>query len=101
MHLLRCLAFYAAYFRFQFYATHVPGALNTAADALSRNNMSLFTSLVPQGQQLCVPAVVLDLLVHVRPDWGSNSWTSFFTRSLTMVYPPQQDQCTTQGGDNT
>ena len=33
MHLLRCLAFYSAYFRFQFLAVHVPGIHNTAADA--------------------------------------------------------------------
>ena len=51
MHLLHCLAIYAAYFRFQYHATHVPGVQNTAADALSRNNMLLFTSLIPQGSR--------------------------------------------------
>ena len=45
MHLLRCLVFYAAFFRFQFTALHVPGILNTAADALSRNIISLSPSL--------------------------------------------------------
>ena len=58
MHLLRCLAFYATYFRFQFHATHVPGVLNTAADALSRDNLSLFNSLVPQ---VYIPVAILDL----------------------------------------
>lgn len=101
MHLLRCLAFYAAYFRFQFCATHVPGVQNTAADALSRNNMLLFTSLVPQGQQIHIPSTILDLLVHNRPDWGSQAWTSLFTRSLSAVSPQQQEQCTTQGGGST
>ena len=42
MHLLRCLYFYAAYYKFEFVAHHVPGASNTAADAISRNNLSLF-----------------------------------------------------------
>lgn len=35
MHLLRCLAFYLAYFKFEFVAEHVPGALNTATDAIT------------------------------------------------------------------
>ena len=48
MHLLRCLVFYAAYFRFDFVADHIPRTRNTAADAISRNNLPLFHSLVPQ-----------------------------------------------------
>ena len=101
MHLLRCLAFYAAYFRFQFCANLVPGTQNIAADALSCNNMLLFTSLVPQGQQSHVPSTICDLLVHTRPDWDSQAWTGLFTRSLTTAYPQQQEQSTTQGGDST
>lgn len=38
MHLLRCFSFYAALFKFHYSAMHVPGILNTAADALSHNN---------------------------------------------------------------
>ena len=38
MHLLRCLTFFAAYFRFEIKASHTPGVLNTAADA---NNIPL------------------------------------------------------------
>ena len=101
MHLLRCLAFYAAYFRFQFCANHVPGTQNTAADALSRNHMLLFTSLIPQGQQSHIPPAVLDLLVHTRPDLGSQAWTRLFTRSLTAAYPQQQERSTIQGGNGT
>ena len=48
IHLLRCLSFYAAYFGFHFKAEHVPGVKNSAADALSCNNVHLFLSLVPQ-----------------------------------------------------
>ena len=48
MHLLPCLVIYAAFFGCQFMAKHVPGVLNTAADAISRNNVSLFLSLCPQ-----------------------------------------------------
>ena len=48
MHLLRCTSFYAAYYGFTFVSKHIPGVLNTAADAISRDNIPLFLSLVPQ-----------------------------------------------------
>ena len=57
MHLLSCLAAY-----FSFYATHVPGVQNTAADTLLRNRL-LFTFLAPQGQQVFMPSATLVLLV--------------------------------------
>ena len=53
MHFLRCWSFYAACFRFQFYATQVPGVQNTAADALSRSNMLLFNSCTAGPTVLC------------------------------------------------
>ena len=71
MHLLRCFSFYCAYFRFHFSAKHVPGVMNTVADALSRNNMVLFSSLVPQTTQFAVPPSVSDLLITATLDWGS------------------------------
>ena len=58
MHLFRCLSFFAALFRFDFTAAHVPGASNVAADALSCNNMSLFLSLFPQTPETVVPPVL-------------------------------------------
>ena len=42
--LLHCLYFYSAFFHFRFSAEHVPGVLNVAANALSRNNLLLFSS---------------------------------------------------------
>ena len=47
LHLLCCLVFYAASLRFHFMSEHIQGELNIAADAISRNNLSLFTSLPP------------------------------------------------------
>ena len=47
IHLLRCLVFYAAFYRFNFVSEHVPGVLNTAADAISRNNVSILTHRCP------------------------------------------------------
>ena len=41
-HLLRCFYFYSAFFQFDYHVAHIPSVLNTAADALSRNNMTSF-----------------------------------------------------------
>ena len=101
MHLLRCLVFYAAYFRFDFVALHVPGSHNTAADALSRNNLSLFFSLIPQIPLVSIPSPLLDLLVLKQPNWGSSDWTKLFSRSLTRESQVAHIQSTSQAGANT
>ena len=80
--LLRCLFF------FQYSAIHIPGVLNTAADALSRNDLTLFSSLFPQIPMVLVPKAVEELLVLNPPDWGSNNWTELFTLSLHRGLPP-------------
>ena len=46
MHLIHLLV-YAAKFNFWFSASHIPGKYNILADAISRNNTSLFFSQVP------------------------------------------------------
>ena len=79
--LLRRLFFYAAHFNFTFAATHIPGIQNTAADALSRGNLPLFTSLFPQVPRVVVPPAVLDLFMQQSPDWNSIQWTTLFTGS--------------------
>ena len=84
MHLLRCL-FFSAYFSFTFSAKHIPGALNSAADALSHNNLALFSSLFPWVQQHGIPPCLMDLVIYTRPDWGSPTWTLLFNTSLVKV----------------
>ena len=84
-HLLRCLYFYSALFQFEFSAEHIPGVQNVAADALSRDNLVLFSSLLPQATQVQIPAPLLDLLLIQRPDWGSVNWINLFRDSLLMV----------------
>ena len=101
MHLLRCLVFYAAFFRFQFTALHEPGTLNAAADAISRNNILLFVSLTPQVAQTPIPQLVLKLLVLRRPDWGSENWTRLFADSLSRRSRRPISQPTAQGGSDT
>ena len=101
MHLLRCLVFYAAVHSFSFAAEHIPGHLNTAADAISRNNLPLFHSLIPQVDCCTIPPVVMDLLVAKRPNWGSVEWTRTFATSLNRGSPTAPAPPTTRGGDNT
>ena len=86
-HLLRCLYFYTALFQFDYTAEHIPGVLNTAADALSRNNLPLFSSLLPQAVQVQVPAPLQDMLLILRPDWGSPLWIRSFLSTLPMPSP--------------
>ena len=101
MHLLRCLSFYAAFYRFNFESRHIPGSQNTAADAISRDNVSLFSSLVPQATRVTIPQCVTTLLITRTPDWGSPAWTSLFIATLTKKLPIQLNQCTVQDGKDT
>ena len=84
-HLLRCLYFYSALFQFEFSAEHIPGVQNVAVDALSHDNLVLFSSLLPQATQVQIPAPLLDLLLIQRPDWGSVNWINLFRDSLLVV----------------
>ena len=54
-HLLRCLYFYTAFFQFDYTAEHIPGVLNTAADALSRNNITFFHLYFPRPPRSTYP----------------------------------------------
>ncbi len=83
-HMVRCLYFYSSLYSFQVVVELVPGVLNVATDALSRNNFQLFSSLVPQGTHQVVPSSVVDLLVRRRPDWGSHPWIELFMSTLAI-----------------
>ena len=100
MHLLRCLSFYAAYYRFTFEAAHIPGIQNVAADAISRNNIPLFLSLQPQATQVTVPRPIMELLVTKQPDWGSHTWTHLFKASLTEGLPNPPGSSISPDGEN-
>ena len=83
-HLLRCLYFYSAIYQFQHRGEHVPGVLNVAADALSRNHMSIFSSLIPQARPTAIPTAVSTLLLANEPDWGSSDWIGLFSATLAI-----------------
>ena len=87
MHLLRCLHFYAAYFDFQFTASHIQGKLNRAADALSRDRVSEFFSLIPQAELRMspIPHQLEEMLLYSQLDWTSHHWIQLFSGSLDLA----------------
>ncbi len=62
IHLKRCLAFVEAKWQFHLFCQHIQGRDNTAADALSRNRLTLFHDVYPQAKEepTDIPAAVLD-----------------------------------------
>ena len=87
MHLVRALHFFLAHWDIRLWADHVPGKVNTATDALSRNMMQVFHKQLPSVFQegTPLPQVLLDLLVLQRPDWTSTSWRDKFKHFLTIA----------------
>ena len=79
-HLLRCIFFFSAKYDFTLTAAHIPGRLNTLADAISRNNAPYFVSSYPQANQQPteVPQEFVNKLLVEKPDWTSNTWTLWF-----------------------
>ena len=84
-HLLRCLCLFAARHTFWFWAKHVPGQLNGAADALSRNQMICFFESSPQGmQKVSTPLTegLPELLYQHQETWMLPAWTEQFSAIL-------------------
>ena len=84
MHLMRCLFFFTAHHQLCLAPEHLPGRLNTAADSLSRDNLSLFLQLIPEASQqpTPLPEELLQALVHQTPDWTAESWISALRSTL-------------------
>ena len=83
-HHLRSLFFIGARCDFDVVARHTPGAANTAADALSRNNVPLFRQQV-QGSSLLPTPIPPELawgLSTSSPQWRSRDWSTWLNRSL-------------------
>ena len=91
-HLLRCLFFFETQFRFEHQTKHIAGCANTAADALSRNRLADFFSLVPQAPQTSqpVPSALAELLWDRMINWTSARWTVLFKSILRTVSPGRQ-----------
>ena len=86
MHLIRLLVFFAAYFNFWFSASHIAGKRNTGADALSRNNCTLFLSQVPEAAQtpVKVPPQLTSLLTQ-NITWTCTAWMEQFNTILQQL----------------
>ena len=84
MHLLRCLFFLEAHFRFDHSVSHIPGRENSAADALSRDKVIDFFSLLPQAPRMPspVPQALCELLADQSITWTSQRWRDLFRDSL-------------------
>ena len=86
MHLIRLLVFFAVKFDFWFTATHIPGKLNTLADALSRNNKDLFFSQAPQAAPQASPlSPALVNLLSLIITWTFTNWIRQFKHSIQQV----------------
>ena len=87
MHLTRCLFFILAAWDISLYACHIPGVLNTVADAISRDNVPLLFSKVPNADRRStpVPAHLIELLLTQQPDWTLPSWRRLFSSCLQQV----------------
>ena len=83
-HILRSVFFITAKYNFDIAAIHTPGKLNTIADAISRNNISLFRSQVPQAapQPIPIPNQLVKGLSCAKQDWSSRNWTTWFASIL-------------------
>jgi len=86
MHLVRLLVFYASYHNFWFLASHIEGKNNTAADALSRNNLHTFFLQVPQASRIPsrIPPPLLTIVAQ-NITWTSISWTKLFFTTLQQL----------------
>ena len=82
-HLLRCLVFLEAKYEFGYRAEHIPGRDNKAADALSRDNLSVFFSLHPQAPttHTVLPPSLVELLLDPTITWTSPRWRERFENS--------------------
>ena len=86
MHLVRLLVFFAAKFDFWFSAFHIPGQLNSRADAISRNRLDHFFSEVPQVASSPTPvSSSLVRLVSQCITWISPSWIALFKEASADI----------------
>ena len=81
MHLMRCLFYVEAYHEFTLHCTHLPGSLNTVADALSRNALPSFRLQMQEADPLPYALLprLIDALLRKDLDWLSPTWTAHFT----------------------
>ena len=88
MHLLCCLWFFTAYFDITLTAGHIPGACNTIADELSRNNMENFFTISPDASRVPIPlpTPALEIISPDGPDWTSPDFCKLFSLATSNAH---------------
>ena len=86
MHLTRCLFFALAAWDISLYARHIPGVLNNVVDAISRDNIFVLFSKVPEAnpRPTSVPGELVELLLINQPDWTQPNWRQLFGSCLQL-----------------
>ena len=84
MHLMHTLFFAAPKYNFWFVASHLPGARSVAADAISRDNLSVLFAHAPDINHTpsFIPQAVLKTLVSSN-NWTSSDWVKQFRSCWT------------------
>ena len=87
MHLLRCLFFNRARFKFSLQAVHIEGTDNTLADAVSCNNHALLDLQVFRSTYQRTPLLekLTILLTVEQVDWTSDHWTQLFKNCFQLA----------------
>ena len=68
--------------------------MNVGADAISRNNLNLLFSQVPEATRhpTAIPEALVDLVIRQQPDWSQ-----LFKACLLQVLPPARKGYMDQG----
>ena len=68
-------------------AKHTPGIHNSAADALSRNDLSSFLAQIPNASPhpSPIPPDLLWGLCSSQPTWTSQDWTAWFNSCCSIL----------------
>ncbi len=87
LHLLRCLHFIEARWDMVLWVQHIPGRVNIAVDALSRNSLQVFYQALPTADSMPtpVPHKLLRLTLWDKPDWTSCNWKQLLSDCCSMV----------------
>ena len=101
--LLHILALLCAVLNVTITARHLPGAENTSVDALSRNNLQLFSVLNPQASPIpaVIPKELLELVFNKSLLWTSPDWMGLFSATLVAALRLPLAQLISQPNDTT
>ena len=87
MRLIRLMVFLAAKHDFWFSASHIPGRLNSGADAISRNKLNAFFKEVPQtAPSPTTLSYSLVKLVASDVTWSSPLWVRLFNEVAAEAF---------------